>query len=164
MVPPFYRSVKKIKTNHSSKAQFPIYLLINLLLPTAIKIHCNFSTVSKIALTVGMGIILQKGNRATLGGFVKSFTQALLPAATSLRTMGEGSLCFTVQAENKQALEALWQRYQDGTLQRNLQEFLVTDDIRQLAGGEEVILSAYIDEQDYNNAWLGISIAEQQGE
>ena len=40
----------------------------------------------------------------------------------------------------------------------------MTDDIRQLASGEEVILSAYIDEQDYNNAWLGISIAEQQGE
>ena len=111
-----------------------------------------------------MGIILQQGARATLGEFVNAFTQALLPAATTLRTMGQGSLCFTVQAENKPALEALWQRYQDGTLQRNLQEFLVTDDIRQLASGEEVILSAYIDEQDYNNAWLGISIAEQQGE
>ena len=149
--------------NHSSKAQFPIYLLINLLLPTAVKIHCNFSTASKLALTVGMGIILQKGAGATLEEFVKLLT-VLLPAAIHLLTMGEGSLCFTVQAENKQALEALWQRYQDGTLQRNLQEFLVTDDIRQLAGGKEVILSAYIDEQDYNNAWLGISIAEQQGE
>ena len=117
-----------------------------------------------MALTVGMGIILQKGAQATLGEFVKSFTQVLLPAGTSLRTMGQGSPCFTVQAEDNQALEALWQRYQDGTLQRNLQEFLVTDDIRQLAGGEEVILSAYIDEQDYNNAWLSISIAEQQGE
>ena len=112
-----------------------------------------------------MGIILQQGARATLGEFVNAFTQALLPAATTLRTMGQGSLCFTVQAENKPALEALWQRYQDGTLQRNLQEFLVTDDIRQLASsGEEVILSAYIDEQDYNNAWLSISIAEQQSE
>ena len=77
--------------------------------------------------------------------------------------MSESSLCLTVQAENKQALKALWERYQDGTLQRNLQEFLVTDGIRQLAGGEEVILSAYIDEQDYNNAWLSILIAEQQG-
>ena len=92
------------------------------------------------------------------------FSEAVLPGATNLRTLSESSLYFTVQAENKQALKTLWEQYQDGTLQRNLQEFLVTDDIRQLASGEEVILSAYIDEQDYNNAWLSISIAEQQGE
>ena len=116
-------------------------------------------------MAVGTGIILQQGARASLREFVDAFKEAVLPAATNLRTLSESSLCFTVQAENKQALKALWERYQDGTLQRNLQEFLVTDDIRQLASsGEEVILSAYIDEQDYNNAWLSISIAEQQGE
>ena len=115
-------------------------------------------------MAVGTGIILQQGARATLREFVDAFKEAVLPAATNLRTLSESSLCFTVQAENKQGLKALWERYQDGTLQRNLQQFLVTDDIRQLAGGEEVILSAYIDEQDYNNAWLSILIAEQQGE
>ena len=125
---------------------------------------CKFSTVSGIFVAVGTGIILVKGARASLREFVDAFKEAVLPAATHLRTLSESSLCFTVQAENKQALKTLWERYQDGTLQRNLQEFLVTDDIRQLAGGEEVILSAYIDEQDYNNAWLSISIAEQQGE
>ena len=115
-------------------------------------------------MVVGTGIILQQGARASLREFVDAFKEAVLPAATHLRTLSESSLCLTVQAENKQALKALWERYQDGTLQRNLQEFLVTDDIRQLVGGEEVILSAYIDEQDYNDAWLSISIAEQQGE
>ena len=136
------------------------------MIPTDVKILCKFSTVSGISLAVGTGIILQQGARATLREFVDAFKEAVLPAATNLRTLSESSLCLTVQAENKQALKALWERYhaQDGTLQRNLQEFLVTDDIRQLAGGEEVILSAYVDEQDYNNAWLSILIAEQQGE
>ena len=115
-------------------------------------------------MAVGTGIILQQGARATLREFVDAFKEAVLPAATNLRTLSESSLCLTVQAENKQGLKALWERYQDGTLQRNLQEFLVTDDIRQLAGGEEIILSVHIDEQDYNNAWLSILIAEQQGE
>ena len=111
-----------------------------------------------------VGIILQQGARASLREFVDAFKEAVLPAATNPPRLSESSLCFTVKAENKQALKALWERYQDGKLQRNLQEFLVTDDIRQLAGGKEVILSAYIDEQGYNNAWLSISIAEQQGE
>ena len=115
-------------------------------------------------MAVGTGIILLKGAQASLREFVDVFNEGVLPAATHLRTLSESSLSFTVQAESKQALKTLWERYQDGTLQRNLQEFLVTDDIRQLASGEEVIVSAYIDEQDYNNAWLSISIAEQQGE
>ena len=144
--------------------QFPIFLLIICFFPKGVKILCKFSTVSGISVAVGTGIILQQGARASLREFVDAFKEAVLPAATNLRTLSESSLCLTVQAENKQALKTLWERYQDGTLQRNLQEFLVTDDIRQLAGGEEVILSAYIDEQDYNNAWLSISIAEQQGE
>ena len=147
-----------------SHLSFFFFIHINLLIPTAIKILCKFSTVSGISLAVGTGIILQQGARASLREFVDAFKEAVLPAATNLRTLSESSLCLTVQAENKQALKALWERYQDGTLQRNLQEFLVTDRIRQLAGGEEVILSAYIDEQDYNNAWLSILIADQQGE
>ena len=115
-------------------------------------------------MAVGTGIILKNGARASLREFVDAFKEAVLPVATHLRTLSESSLCLTVQAENMQALKTLWERYQDGTLQRKLEEFLVTDDIRQLAGGEEVILSAYIDEEDYNNALLSISIAEQQGE
>ena len=92
-----------------------------------------------------------------------AFKEAVLPAATELRTLSESSVCFTIQAENMPALKALWDQYQDGTLQRNLQQFLVTDDIRQLANGEEVIMSVQIDEQDFNDACLSLIIAENQG-
>ena len=83
-----------------------------------------------------------------------AFKEAVLPAATDLRALSESSLCFTVQAENSAALKELWEQYQDGTLQRNLEKFLVTDEIRQLASGEEVVLNVHVDEQEFNDSCL----------
>jgi len=128
----------------------------------ALKAFCKFSTVSGISLAVGTGIILRQGSRASLREFVDAFKEAVLPAATELRALSESSVCFTIQAENMPALKALWDQYQDGTLQRNLQQFLVTDDIRQLANREEVIVSVQIDEQVFNDACLSLIIAENQ--
>ena len=99
---------------------------------------------------VGTGLILRRCS--SLEEFAEAFTVAVLPAANVLRAISEGSVCFTVQAENEPALEALWERYQDGTLQRDLQNFLVTDLIRQRADGEEVMLTVYIDEKEFRNA------------
>ena len=120
--------------------------------------------MSGISLAVGSGIILRQGSRASLREFVDAFKEAVLPAAAELRALSESSLCFTVQAENSTALKELWERYKDGTLQRNLEEFLITDDIRQLAGGEEVILTVVIDEQEFNDACLSLIVADKQGE
>ena len=58
-------------------------------------------------MAVGTGIILQQGARATLREFVDAFKEAVLPAATNLRTLSESSLCLTVQAENKQGLKGI---------------------------------------------------------
>ena len=80
-----------------------------------------------------------------------------------LLTISDGSICFTVQAENSAALQALWKQYQDGTLRGKLQEFLVTDEIKQLAGGEEVTLKVLIDEQDYHNASFDLMTTETRG-
>jgi len=87
---------------------------------------------------------------SSLQEFVNTFTEAVLPLGNSLRAISEGSLCFTVQAQTSSALEALWKTYQDGTLQKNLQEFLVTEEIKQLVGSE-VTLTVEIDEQEYND-------------
>ena len=95
--------------------------------------------------------------------FVTSFTEAVLPAANTLRAISEGSICFTIQAENSSALEALWKQYQDGVLRDKLQEFLVTDEIKQLTGGEEVTLEVHIDEQDYHNACFNLMTTETRG-
>ena len=130
---------------------------------TALKVFCKFSTVSGISLAVGTGIILRQGSRSSLREFVDAFKEAVLPAATELRAISESSVCFTVQAENTAALKELWKRYQDGRLQSNLQEFLVTDDIKQLADGEEVALTVHADEQEFNDACLSLIVAEEQG-
>ena len=119
--------------------------------------------MSGISLAVGSGIILRQGSRASLKEFVDAFKEAVLPAATELRAISESSVCFTVQAENTAALKELWKRYQDGTLQSNLQEFLVTDDIKQLADGEEVTLTVHVDEQEFNDACFSFIVAEKQG-
>ena len=119
--------------------------------------------MSGISLAVGTGIILRQGSRASLKEFVDAFKEAVLPAATELRAISESSVCFTVQAENTAALKELWERYQDRTLQSNLQEFLVTDDIKQLADGEEVTLTVHVDKQEFNDACLSFIVAEKQG-
>ena len=79
-----------------------------------------------------------------------------------LRAISEGSIRFTLQAENISALNALWQSYRDETLQTNLQEFLVTEKIKQLAGGE-VTLTVHIDEDEYRNAMLDLMISGTEG-
>ena len=132
-----------------------------LIILTAVTPHCTFRNVAGGIVVVTTWMILRRSS--TLEEFVKAFTEAVLPAANTLRAISEGSLCFTIQAENRSALEALWQQYQDGTLQRNLQKFLVTDEVKQLAGGEEVTLTVHIDEQEYQNACLDLLITETQG-
>ena len=77
--------------------------------------------------------------------FVNAFKEAVLPFGNCLRAIGDGSIRFVLQAENSSALHALWESYKNETLQTNLQEFLVTEEIKQLARGE-VTLTVHIDE------------------
>ena len=44
--------------------------------------------------------------------------------------------------------------YQDGTLQRHLHDFFVTDEVRELANGEDVEVNVTIDEDEYQKACL----------
>jgi len=105
-------------------------------------------------------MVLRKSS--SLQEFVTTFTEAVLPLGNTLRAISEGSLCFTVQAETTSALEALWKTYQDGTLQRNLKEFLVTEEIKQLVGSE-VSLTVKIDEQEYEDVVRDLQTSEAQG-
>ena len=132
-----------------------------LFLSKAVRVHCTFRKIGGALLVVGTGLILRRCS--SLEEFVEAFREATLPAATALQAISEGSVCFTVQAETTSALEALWQRYRDGTLRKDLQEFLVTEEIRQLADEEEVAVSVYIDEQELRNALVDLKNAEQEG-
>ena len=114
-----------------------------------------------MVLVVGTGLILRRCS--TLGDFVEAFRVATLPAANALRAISEGSACFTVQAETSFALEELHERYSTGRLQRDLQEFLVTDDIRQLAEGEEVVVSVYINEKEFRKVLDDLTNVDPEG-
>ena len=113
-------------------------------------------------MPVTVGLILHAYNPLYIAWFTDAFN-AILPPLIYLEAFMQGSVCFAVQSENRMSLMALWEQYQDGTLQRKLQEFLVTEDVRQLADGEEVFLSVHIDEQDFKDALLRFIIAEREG-
>ena len=85
---------------------------------------------------------------------VTAVDRCVLPAGTSLLQITEGCVCLTVQAENLSALNTLWSLYQDGTLKTRLQTFFVTDELRELAGGEEVEAIVTIEEQEYERACI----------
>ena len=94
--------------------------------------------------------------------FSNAMNTVVLPSRNSLRAIREGSIRFTIQAENVFALDALWQSYQDKTLQTKLQKFLVTEEIEKLTGGE-VRLTVDIDEDEYRNAKLDLMISGIEG-
>ena len=127
------------------------------------KVHCNFKTVGGVVVAVGAGVVLYKYSRGDndIQQFANLFQEAILPAATNLCAIGNGSLCFTVQAENRAALQLLWEQYQDNTLRTKLQEFLVTEEVKQLADGEGVIVTVYIDEHEFQDACLDFMMEEQ---
>ena len=121
---------------------------------------CTFRNVTGGAVVVTTWMVLRRS--PSMEAFVNAFKEAVLPFGNCLRAISEGSIRFSLQTENISALDALWQSYQDATLQKNLQEFLVTEEIKQLAGGE-VTLTVYIDEDEYRNAIFDLMISGKEG-
>ena len=83
-----------------------------------------------------------------------AFNNYVLPAGNFLVTIAEKCLLFTVQAETPSALETLWKEYMVGTLQKRLQQFLVTEELKALKGEENLEVMVYIDDQEYKDALL----------
>lgn len=125
----------------------------------------NIKTACKVAKT---GLVLfslhELFNRCTTYEQLYNFFQdCVLPANTQLIDVSEGCVCFTVQAENIKGLSTLWNMYQDGTLKTHLFNFLVNDEMKTRAGGEEnVELTVTIEKQEYDKACTEF-INETQG-
>ena len=86
---------------------------------------------------------------------VAAVQSCVLPAGTSLVQITDGCVCLTVQAESLSALTNLCRLYQDGTLQKRLYDFFVTDEMRKLAEGEDVEVNVTIEEEEeYQKACL----------
>ena len=127
----------------------------------AVKLVCNLRTIAGGLLVVSSGMALRKCS--SLDEFVEVFNKVVLVSYSKLVEISEGSLCFTVQAETSSALKELWDMYKSGALQNRLQEFLVTDEIKQLASGEGVEVTLYIDEQEFKAAYLDLLLLQKEG-
>ena len=94
----------------------------------------------------------------TYDQLVNCFKDCVLPAGTRLIEVGQGCICFTVQADNLKGLATLWNMYQDGTLKARLFHFFVTDEMKTRAGGDEnVELSVTIEEDEYQKACIELT-------
>ena len=122
--------------------------------------YCTFRNLAGGAVVVTTWMVLRRS--PSMVEFVSAFKEAVLPLGNCLCAISEGSIRFTIQAESMSALKALWQSYQDKTLQTNLQEFLVTEEIKQLAGGE-VTLTVHISKDEYRNALWDLMVSEREG-
>ena len=123
--------------------------------------YYNFVFVVFIIKTVFRGIggsilafsafkLLRRGS--TYDQLVTAISTCILPAGIKLIQMAEGSVNLKVQAENRLALDSLWRMYKNGTLKARLEALFVTDEMRELAGGEGVEVIVTIDEREYENA------------
>ena len=120
----------------------------------------NIKTVFKAVAVVSTAELLI--GWSTFDQLVTAVNSCVLPAGTSLVNLTDGCVCLTVQAETLSALTALWNLYQDGTLERRLYNFFVTDELKERAGGETVEVNVTIEEEEYDKACREL-INEAQG-
>ena len=123
---------------------------------------CNFRTLAGGIILVGSGLALR--SCCSFEEYCDAFNKVVLPAFTKLVELSESSLCFTVLAETPSALKELWNIYGNETLKNRLQTFLVTEEVKQLASGEEIEVTVSIDEQEYREAYLDLTFRKNQGE
>lgn len=99
---------------------------------------------------------------STYGELITAVNTCVLPSGASLIRITEGCVCLKVLVKSRSALENLWSMYTDGTLKACLQTLLVTDEMREIAGGEQVEVIVTIDELEYEKARTEL-ISEVQG-
>ena len=106
--------------------------------------------------------LLRRGS--TYDQLVTAITTCVLPAGAKLVQITEGSVNLKVQAEHISALDTLWSLYKDGTLKEGLEDLFITDEVTEIADGEQVELIVTIDEQEYNKARKELSMEAQRGD
>ena len=105
--------------------------------------------------------LLRRG--CTYDQLVTAVNTCILPAGTRLLQITDGSVYLKVQAESLAALERLWRLYKNGTLKKRLQVLFVTDEMKELAGGEQVEVVVTIEDEGYKKARDELATVEAQG-
>ena len=114
-------------------------------------------TIKTVLRGIGGGILIASAFKllrrgSTYDQLVNAINNCVLPAGTKLIEMAEGSVNLKVQAENRLALDSLWRMYKNGTLKARLEALFVTDEMREVAGGEGVEVIVTIDVREYEKA------------
>ena len=105
--------------------------------------------------------LLRRG--CTYDQLVTAVNTCVLPAGVKLIHIAEGSVVLKVQAEDISALDTLWSSYTDGTLRTSLQALFITNEMRELADGEQLEVSVTIQQKEYETARKEL-INEEEGE
>ena len=105
--------------------------------------------------------LLRRG--CTYDQLITAVNTCVLPAGAKLLQITEGSVYLKVQAESLAALQHLWRLYKNGTLKKRLQALFVTDEMRELADGEQVEVIVTIDEEEYDKTRNELATVETQG-
>ena len=118
---------------------------------------CVVLTIKTVFKGIAGGIVIASAfellrRGSTYEQLVTAINDCLLPAGAKLIQIAEGSVNLKVQAENRLALDSLWRMYKNGTLKARLEALFVTDEMREVAGGEGVEVIVTIDEQEYEKA------------
>ena len=117
---------------------------------------------SKGAWFAGTAFILKRyiNDPETL---VKLFASVVLPSGIVLKYLCEGSVLCVLEASDLQGLYTLWQNYEDGSLKKALEEILITEDLKKISEGQEIILDVDLDREIYQNACLELISIKEKG-
>ena len=132
-----------------------------LFLPLVLSIKTVFKVAAGGLVLTSAYQLLRRG--CTYDQLITAVNTCVLPAGAKLLQIIEGSVYLKVQAESLAALEHLWRLYKNGTLKKRLQALFVTDEMRDLAGGEQVEVIVTIDEEEYDRTRNELATVETQG-
>lgn len=100
---------------------------------------------------------------STYDELVTCFNDCVLPAGTRLIEVGQGCVCFTVELADLKGCAELWKMYQSGTLKARLFDFLVTEETKTRAGGEEKMeFTVSIEREYYGEIDVALFTDEQE--
>lgn len=94
---------------------------------------------------------------------MKLFASIVLPSGIVLKYLCEGSVLCVVEASDLHGLYTLRQNYEDGSLKKALEEILITEDLKKLSEGQEIILDVDLDREIYQNACLELISIKEKG-
>ena len=130
-------------------------------LPLVLSIKTVFKVAAGGLVLTSAYQLLRRG--CTYDQLITAVNTCVLPAGAKLLQIIEGSVYLKVQAESLAALEHLWRLYKNGTLKKRLQALFVTDEMRDLADGEQVEVIVTIDEEEYDKTRNELATVETQG-